>query len=112
MDGRGYFFIRPTPTWKNNLVVESPHSKSELTGSTTVEVFTDTLARSFMLAGTHRCANMKVSRCSGRTAVCKAYSYGGRRSKNSRSHRFKISDMAHSDKTFFQVNIYLCEKKN
>ena len=91
-DGRGYFLVRPTGGWSINLLVESPHSVFDGAGSCAGEVFRDTGARAFMMAGTHRCANAGNTTCSGKTSVC-----------TGKSDPYKESDMAHVQDSFFQV---------
>jgi len=92
-DYRGYYFVRPNSVASCALVVESPHPKYDTrTGVLGSELFREVDGRTFLLAGTHRCANDTPSGCSGTTTVC-----GGG------SLPFKESDMAHMDDAFFQV---------
>ncbi len=74
------------------MVIEAPHQKHDTrTGVFSSEIFRQIGARAFLLAGTHRCANTASSSCSGTTTTCNG------------SGPFKVSDMAHTDQSFFQV---------
>lgn len=93
-DGRGHYFLRPRAAIQCELVIESPHMKYDLrTGVLSSEVFRNVGARAFLLAGTHRCANAADTLCDGSTLVCNDLVSGP----------YRESDMAHTDRSFFQV---------
>ena len=93
-DGRGHYFVRPRAAIQCELVIESPHPKFDSrTGVLSSEVFRNTGARAFLLAGTHRCANAADTLCDGLTLVCNELVSGP----------YRESDMAHTDRSFFQV---------
>lgn len=88
-DSRGFYFVRPRAGVVRRLVIEAPHAvEDERTGVLASEVFRATGARAVLISGVDRCANLgDPSNCSGSTD-CGAH---------------KMSDMAHSVETFFQV---------
>ncbi|MEP4093353.1 T9SS type A sorting domain-containing protein [Reichenbachiella sp.] len=75
------------------LVIQSPHAiKDTNTGLEGVYVFRQTGARAFFLTGTNRCNSSTKTSCSGTTSVC-----------GSGSEKYRISDVAHNDKSAFQI---------
>ena len=77
-----------------DLIIETPHSFFDLgTLAEGLSVFQNTNARALLSSGTHRCASDISSPCSGQTLVCTLFS----------SERFRISDMAHTDTSFFHA---------
>jgi hypothetical protein len=92
-DGRGWFFVQTQPTAVRPLILEAPHSVFDFsTGVVAAGIFRDVGARAFGMSGVHRCANSAVSGCSGTTSVCAGS-----------SQPYRESDMAHTEKGFFQV---------
>jgi hypothetical protein len=81
------------PNACRNIVIQSPHPKYDLnTGKQGVYVLKHTGAFFYCLAGTHRCNSSSTSTCSGSTTAC-----------GSTSGPYRISDMAHNDKSIFQA---------
>ena len=77
-----------------DMIIETPHSFFDLgTLGEGLTVFQTTNARALLSSGTHRCASDTSSPCSGQTQVCTLFS----------SEDFRISDMAHTDTSFFHA---------
>ena len=77
-----------------NVIIETPHSFFDLgTLGEGITIFQRTNARALLSSGTHRCASDTASPCSGQTQVCTLFS----------SEDFRISDMAHTDTSFFHA---------
>ncbi|MDJ0764304.1 MAG: C25 family cysteine peptidase [Myxococcota bacterium] len=92
-DYRGYYFLRPNSAVSCALVIEAPHPKYDTrTGVLSSELFREIGARTFAMAGTHRCSNSDATLCDGSTTSC-----------GSPSQSYRESDMAHTDSAFFQV---------
>lgn len=89
--GRGIFFVRKMADTNKPIALSSPHPRFDLqSGLVATNAFRQLEARSLAIAGTHRCANVNESGCSGTTTVC-GYS------------TYRESDMAHTERGFFQV---------
>lgn len=89
--GRGLFFLRKMEDTQKAVALSSPHPRFDsYSGLVATKAFRDLAARSLAIAGTHRCANIKESGCSGTTTVCGHSTY-------------RESDMAHTERGFFQV---------
>ncbi|MCA9735310.1 MAG: T9SS type A sorting domain-containing protein [Deferribacteres bacterium] len=102
-DDAVYYFVREkTPVTKGwgtfvfatsylrQLAIETPHPIYDTnTYKQSPDMFRLTGARYLIMAGTHRCANSAISGCDGTSSSC-----GG---------AYKVSDMAHSVNTFFQI---------
>lgn len=85
--------LRTHPSVRD-VIIETPHSFFDLgTLGEGLTVFQTTNARAFLASGTHRCASDTHSACSGQTQVCTLFS----------SEDFRISDMAHTDTSFFHA---------
>ncbi len=81
------------PEGCRKIIIQSPHPKYDLnTGKQGVYVLKNTGALFYCLAGTHRCNSSLISNCSGTTSAC-----------GSTSGPYRISDMAHNDKSIFQA---------
>jgi hypothetical protein len=92
-DGRGLFFMRATQDMAKHMALSSPHPRYDsYTGLVAANAFRQLTARSLAVAGTHRCANAMQSGCSGTTTSC-----------GTPAAPFRESDMAHTDRSFFQV---------
>ena len=77
-----------------DIIIETPHSFFDLgTLEEGLLVFQRTQARALLASGTHRCAADTISECSGETQVCTLFS----------SEPFRLSDMAHTDTSFFHA---------
>ena len=84
---------RTTPS-ALDIIIETPHSFFDLgTLGEGLTVFQTTNARALLASGTHRCASDTSSPCSGQTQVCTLFS----------REPFRISDMAHTDTSFFHA---------
>lgn len=87
-DGRGFFFVRPRAQVERRLVIQAAHAvEDKRTGVFGSEIFRASGARALLLSGADRCSSSITSGCSGSTD-CGAH---------------RVSDMAHSDETFFQA---------
>jgi len=87
-----YVFDLKSPS---SLVVEVPHPRSDLrTENEGIDIFLATRAFAFLLAGSHRRANLAESPCDTRS-LCGTESESGA--------RYKESDAAHSIVTMFQA---------
>ena len=100
---QSYLLLQETPSVKTgwgtvalnldperNLAVEVPHPTYDLnTYAEGADVFQETGARVFIMAGTARCANRAESRCDGQTTVC--------------DNVYHVSDMAHVVTSPYQV---------
>ena len=94
-EGSGHFWgtyvLRPGGC--RRVVIQSPHPRYDTnTGKEGVYVFSRTDAFFFCLAGTHRCNSTYFSSCSGTTTAC-----------NSSAQPYRISDMAHNDRSVFET---------
>ncbi|MEE2828052.1 MAG: hypothetical protein VX498_02595 [Myxococcota bacterium] len=88
--GRALFAWRATGA--RPLIVGVPHANFEaLTLEEGVDMFDQLDARALVVTGTHRCANTELGGCDGSTSVCGS------------SAPYRISDMAHSVDTVYQV---------
>ena len=77
-----------------DLIIQTPHSFYDLgTREEGLFLFQQSDARALLSSGTHRCASDRSSNCSGETKVCTVFS----------SEPFRISDMAHTDTSFFHT---------
>jgi hypothetical protein len=86
--GWGTVVIDPSPV--RNLAVEAPHPYYDIdTYAQGIDLFLETGARAFIMAGTSRCANRNPSGCDGETTVC--------------NNSYPVSDVAHATETPFQV---------
>ena len=91
--GSSVLALRTHPNARD-VVIETPHSFFDLgTLKEGYTVFQNTNARALLASGTHRCASDTISECSGQTRVCTLSS----------SEPFRISDMAHTDTSFFHA---------
>lgn len=93
-DGRSYFVVRPMNTRTRNLVVQVPHPHHDdhtlILGS---QMFRALGARALAFASVPRCANLtRPSACDGLTRAC-----------DKGSHRFRESDLAHANRSFFHA---------
>lgn len=85
------------PNYCRSLVIQASHPKHDFnTGKQGMHVFQETDALLFTMAGTHRCNHQDSTACSGSTKVCNEEG-------DEYSHKFRISDMAHSATTIFQA---------
>jgi len=76
------------------LIIGVPHPWFESgTLEEGVQAFHDLQARALIVSGTHRCANIDESPCSGTTGVC-----GG----DPGAQAYRESDMAHMERTIYQ----------
>lgn len=92
-DGRGVFIARATRDSTVDVVLEAPHPRYDTrSGLVAAMAFRQLAARALAVAGTHRCANMMLSMCSGTTGAC-----GGS------GQPYRESDMAHTADGFFQA---------
>jgi hypothetical protein len=74
------------------VIFEAPHPLSDLlTFEQAVSLFESVNARAIVVSGTHRCANIAASACSGTTDAC----------SSGTSQSFRESDMAHVEDSFF-----------
>ena len=88
-NGWGTVVVRPD--FERNLCIESPHPVFDINTDTEgADIFRRTGARFFILAGTHRCANVEHSPCDGTTTACGDGAY-------------HVSDPAHFVNATFQV---------
>jgi hypothetical protein len=86
--GWGTVVIDPSPV--RDLAVEVPHPYYDInTYAQGIDLFLETGARAFIMAGTSRCANREPSGCDGETTVC--------------NNSYPVSDVAHATETPFQV---------
>lgn len=86
----GTYVFSKTPT-RNNLIIQAPHVKYDTnTGKQAVYCFKNTVARSLLINGTHRCNSDSYSSCSGTTSVCGT------------SDNYRMSDLAHTTISVFQ----------
>jgi len=92
--GRGFYFVRPSQAAVRELLVGAPHPGFETRSAVLVaEIFRQSGARGFAMAGAHRCANSTATPCDGTTTVCNSGISGP----------YRESDMAHQDQSFYQV---------
>jgi hypothetical protein len=88
--GWGTYVIRPGES--RDLVIEVPHPiADEITRNEGITMFRELEARALMVAGTHRCANSDFANCGGTTIAC------------GQVEPYRVSDVAHADRTMFQV---------
>jgi hypothetical protein len=92
---RGWGLYAINPHSSRNIVLEIPHPIADTrTESQGAAFFLELSAHALIIAGTHRCANLSSSRCSGMTSVC---------SDSGSPERYRISDAAHSTRHLLQV---------
>lgn len=79
------------PEYKRELCIQSPHPVHDTdTHTQGAEVFRHTGARTFLLAGTHRCASPQVTPCDGSSNQCG-------------DGKYHVSDVAHFHRAMFQI---------
>ena len=95
MTPRGWGLYAINLQSSRSIVLEIPHpiadARTETEGAA---FFLELSARALIIAGTHRCANLSSSLCSGKTSVC---------SDPAPPEPYRISDAAHSKGHLFQV---------
>ncbi len=85
-NGGTFFFNLSSPS---DVIIQSPHLEyEEYTLEEGAYLFAELNAKSFMVAGTHRCANADFTDCDGSTQVC-----GG--------PNFRVSDVCHYPANYF-----------
>jgi len=85
--GWGTVVIDSSPV--RDLAVEVPHPYYDInTYAQGIDLFLETGARAFLMAGASRCANRELSGCDGETTVCNG--------------DYPVSDVAHAVRTPFQ----------
>lgn len=85
--GWGTVVMNPAPT--RDVAVEVPHPYYDInTYAQGIDLFLETGARAFLMAGASRCANREPSGCDGETTVCNG--------------TYPVSDVAHAVRTPFQ----------
>jgi hypothetical protein len=90
--GRGLYILRPAAVGAE-LVLEAPHPVHDAhTGLVAALAFRQLRAQALAIAGSHRCANLAPSLCSGTTSAC-----------GPGNQPYRESDMAHTAEAFFQV---------
>ena len=83
--GWGSYFFNPAP--QRELSIQAPHPVFDsLTQNEGIDAFLQLQARSFLLAGTHRCASNTETPCSGTTTACSA---------DGSEVPYRVSDPAH-----------------
>ena len=88
-DGNNYWgTLIFNPDACSDLIIQCPHPRFDSnTGVQGAYIFTRIDARAMLLSGTHRCNSNTASSCSGSTSVCGS------------SAAYRISDVAHNDKS-------------
>ncbi len=90
----GKYMVNPSPA-RPALVIQSPHPVFDFnTGLQGAQIFRETGAVLFCVAGTHRCNDTAASQCAGTTTVC--FTDGN-------LHPFRRSDQAHNIDGMFQI---------
>lgn len=85
--GWGTVVVNPSPL--RDVAVEVPHPYYDInTYAQGIDLFVETGARAFLMAGASRCANRELSGCDGETTVCNG--------------DYPVSDVAHATRTPFQ----------
>ncbi|MCB0685398.1 MAG: hypothetical protein KDC53_02700 [Saprospiraceae bacterium] len=85
----GIYFLNPQGC--RNLILQCPHPRLDTnTGMQGAYIFTHLDVKGLMISGTHRCNSIAPSSCSGTTSVCGA------------NGPYRISDIAHNDRSIFQ----------
>ena len=93
MTARGLGTYALNPNAKRILNIQVPHPHVDWgTWAESVQIFLQTEALFFQIAGTHRCASPTISACSGTTGTCGV-----------KGAPYRISDVAHYTENFYQA---------
>ena len=87
---RGFYFIRRDTAVLRNIATSAAHPRADYKTGHIMASFFDFGTRSFAVIGVHRCFSNDESPCDGTTTMCGA------------SGKFRTSDSAHNDNSFFQ----------
>jgi hypothetical protein len=97
----GTYVFNPSAC-RSNLVLQSPHPRYDTnTGFEAAFCFKRLSAAAIFLSGTHRCNSFSSSSCSGSTSAC-----------SSSSQPYRLSDMAHNEKSIFQKTTEIVAAEN
>lgn len=87
---------------RRDLVLQAPHPRYDTnTGFQSTFCFKRLSAAALFLSGTHRCNSFSSSNCSGSTSAC-----------SNSSQPYRLSDMAHNEKSIFQKTTEVMASEN